>query len=323
MQAAPSLPHTASARPHRKSAPPERPSSRSSPPPRLRCTTPRPTHLVILHSPRTTTAAHTHVHDQPIRAHNPPLSNPILTPLLLHSFTLDLTRTPSNPVTPQPSPGQCHALSYQISAPTPCWGHPSSSVNNLEVFRTDALIVSLSSGRMDLRFTTCTANTSHLSDLLLCKLLRKLLCHASSTFLHELHAIKTNLHANAFLRQFVRGLHNHHTQLLSTPTILHLQLPTNYPQLKYTCQRLTKLPPTHQDILLQQIQVISKHISYPARTFKAYPTIFENVTIVRSSPSLMICTPPSHQMLPPQISLPAPCPLSLSHTNQRLNQPNS
>jgi hypothetical protein len=51
---------------------------------------------------------------------------------------------------------------YQISAPTPCWGQPSSSVRSRDVLRTDALIVALSRGRIDRRLMTCRWNTAKL-----------------------------------------------------------------------------------------------------------------------------------------------------------------
>jgi hypothetical protein len=52
--------------------------------------------------------------------------------------------------------------SYQISAPTPCWGQPSSSVRSRDVLRTDALIVALSRGRIDRRLMTCRWNVAKL-----------------------------------------------------------------------------------------------------------------------------------------------------------------
>jgi hypothetical protein len=41
-----------------------------------------------------------------------------------------------------------------ISAPTPCWGKPSSRVTSLFVFLTDALMVALSSGLIVRRLIT-------------------------------------------------------------------------------------------------------------------------------------------------------------------------
>lgn len=50
---------------------------------------------------------------------------------------------------------------YHISAPTPCWGNPSSTVMSLLVFLTEALIAALSSGRIERRFITCTEKRSN------------------------------------------------------------------------------------------------------------------------------------------------------------------
>ena len=49
----------------------------------------------------------------------------------------------------------------QISAPTPCCGNPSSTVTNLLVFLTEALIVSLSRGLIERRFITCINNIDY------------------------------------------------------------------------------------------------------------------------------------------------------------------
>lgn len=45
-------------------------------------------------------------------------------------------------------------MTNQISAPTPCWGNPSSTVTTLLVLLTESLIVALSSGLIDRRFMT-------------------------------------------------------------------------------------------------------------------------------------------------------------------------
>ena len=50
----------------------------------------------------------------------------------------------------------------QISAPTPCWGNPSSTVTSLLVFLTEALIVSLSSGLIERKLITCINKISYL-----------------------------------------------------------------------------------------------------------------------------------------------------------------
>lgn len=50
---------------------------------------------------------------------------------------------------------------HQISAPTPCWGNPSSTVTSLLVFLTEALIVDLSSGLIDRRLITCFKRDSN------------------------------------------------------------------------------------------------------------------------------------------------------------------
>ena len=44
---------------------------------------------------------------------------------------------------------------YQISAPIPCCGHPSSTVTSLLVFLTEVLIAALSRGLIDRKFITC------------------------------------------------------------------------------------------------------------------------------------------------------------------------
>lgn len=53
--------------------------------------------------------------------------------------------------------------SYQISAPTPCCGNPSSTVTSRLVFLTETLIASLSSGRIERRFITSALMPSLLS----------------------------------------------------------------------------------------------------------------------------------------------------------------
>lgn len=54
-------------------------------------------------------------------------------------------------------------ISYQISAPTPCCGKPSSTVTTRFVFLTETLMASLSSGRIERRFITSAVIPSLLS----------------------------------------------------------------------------------------------------------------------------------------------------------------
>lgn len=54
-------------------------------------------------------------------------------------------------------------ISYQISAPTPCCGKPSSTVTSRFVFLTETLMASLSSGRIERRFITSAVIPSLLS----------------------------------------------------------------------------------------------------------------------------------------------------------------
>ena len=67
---------------------------------------------------------------------------------------------PIHHITLTPLPSQLLPVwTYQISAPTPCCGHPSSTVTNRDVFLTDALMVARSRGRMLRRLITCHVST--------------------------------------------------------------------------------------------------------------------------------------------------------------------
>lgn len=62
----------------------------------------------------------------------------------------------------------CYSRSFNcamISAPTPCCGHPSSTVTHLPVFLTDDTIVLTSNGLIDLRFMTSTSKPFSLCNL--------------------------------------------------------------------------------------------------------------------------------------------------------------
>ena len=62
---------------------------------------------------------------------------------------------PCNPICIIKQMSGPHQKTYQISAPIPCCGHPSSTVTSLLVFLTEALIVALSRGLIDRRFISC------------------------------------------------------------------------------------------------------------------------------------------------------------------------
>ena len=94
--------------------------------------------------------------------------------------------------------------SNQISAPTPCWGKPSSTVTSLLVLRTEALMVALSSGLIDRKLITCA---SFIDGLELFQLYEITLC----TVL--LFSLMTYLNADSLLREYFRSLKPTRVQL--------------------------------------------------------------------------------------------------------------